>query len=171
MFDRWARVYLRGSGALVQTLAAAALVTMVLINSAEIVWRFSFSRGLNWVHELSMVIAMTLYFLVYAMIAKDREYIRIELFARALPPSGRRRLSVVIRLSVLVFHGLVAWYATRTVQFAALFETPILGWPESVFYAPLAIGCADIVVTECIYLAWQLRGIESSDEGRTGILT
>ena len=125
---------------------------MVVINTAEIGYRFLYSRSLNWVQELSIVIAMTLYFLVYSLIAKDREYIRIELFTRLLAPRARERLDIAIRLLVLVFHSMVVWYALKTAKFAALFETPVLGWPEWVFYAPIAIGCADIVVTELIYL-------------------
>ena len=142
---------------------------MVAINAAEIGHRLLFTRGLNWVQELSIILAMTLYFFCYALIAKDREYIRIELFSRLFGPRGRRWLPIAIRLVVLVFQAMVAWFAFRSAQFAALFETPVLGWPEWVLLAPLAAGCADIVLTEVIYLVWQLRGIEVVDE-RAGVL-
>ncbi len=148
---------------------------MVAINAAEIAHRFFFTRGLNWVQELSIILAMTLYFFAYALIAKDREYIRIELFARLLGREGRRRLSIATRLLVLVFQAMVAWYAVKTTKFAALFETPVLGWTEVVFYAPMAVGCADIVLTELIYLVWQLRGIEATERHdareHTGVLS
>ena len=133
---------------------------MVAINTAEIATRFFFTHSLNWVQELSIILAMVLYFLVYGLIAKDREYIRVEVFARSLGPAGRRRLSIATRMLVLVFQAMVAWFAWKTARFAALFETPVLGWPEWVFYAPVAIGCADIVVTELFFLARQLRGDE-----------
>ena len=142
---------------------------MVAINAAEIGHRVLFTRGLNWVQELSIILAMTLYFFCYALIAKDREYIRIELFSRLLGPRGKRVLAIATRVVVLSFQALVAWFALRSAQFAALFETPVLGWPEWVLLAPLAAGCADIVATELIYLYWQLRGIEVVDE-RAGIL-
>ena len=144
---------------------------MVAINSAEIAYRFSFTRGLNWVQELSIILAMTLYFFAYALIAKDREYIRVELFARMLGPAGRRRLGIATRLVVIVFHCMLVWYAAKTTKFAALFETPVLGWPEWVFYAPMVAGCADIVVTELVYLSWQLRGIDADQREHRGILT
>jgi TRAP-type C4-dicarboxylate transport system permease small subunit len=143
---------------------------MVAINAAEIGHRLLFTRGLNWVQELSIILAMTLYFFVYALIAKDREYIRIELFSRLFGPRGKRVLAIAIRVVVVVFQALVAWFALRTAQFSAMFETPVLGWSEWVLFAPLALGCTDIVVTELIYLYWQLRGIEVVDE-RAGILT
>jgi TRAP-type C4-dicarboxylate transport system permease small subunit len=143
---------------------------MVAINAAEIFHRVAFTNSLNWVQELSLVLAMTLYFMVYALIAKDRAYIRIDLAARLLAPKGRRVLALAIRTVILAFHALLAWYAIRAVQFAALFETPILGWGEWVYYLPLAVGCADIVLTELIYLAWQVRGIELP-ETRAEVLT
>jgi TRAP-type C4-dicarboxylate transport system permease small subunit len=145
------------------------LAAMVAINGAEIVHRLLFVRGLNWVQEVSIILAMTLYFFVYALIAKDREYIRIDLFSRLLGARAKRVHATVVRLVVLVFQATVAWYAFRTARFAAIFETPVLAWPEWILYAPLAAGCADIVVTEAIYLLWQLRGIEVPEE-RAGIL-
>ena len=165
-----AQSYFRYSRAAVQAIAVLVLAAMVAINSAEILYRVVFTRGINWVQELSIILAMTLYFLTYALIAKDREYIRIDLFARALPPRGQHVLAVAIRLVVLAFHLLLAWYAVKALKFTAMFETPVLSWPEYVFYLPLALGCADIVVTELIYLVWQLRGVEVR-EHRAAILT
>jgi TRAP-type C4-dicarboxylate transport system permease small subunit len=144
---------------------------MLAINTAEIAHRVVFTRGLNWVQELSIILAMVLYFLAYALIAKEREYIRVELFARLLGPEGRRRLSIATRLLVLVFQAMVAWFAWRTARFAALFETPVLSWPEWVFYAPVAIGCADIVITEAIFLVWQLRRVELPASQGHGVLS
>jgi TRAP-type C4-dicarboxylate transport system permease small subunit len=143
---------------------------MVAMNSAEIVHRLFFTRGLNWVQELSIILAMTLYFLVYALIAKDREYIRIDLVARFLGRQNRRALAIAIRLVVLAFQGMLAWTAVKTTQFSIMFETPVLGWSEWVFYAPLAVGCADIFATELVHLAWQLRGVELEEEC-AGIVT
>lgn len=158
------------SAAVIQAIAILVLGTMVAINTAEIMHRVVFTNSLNWVQELSLVLAMTLYFLVYALIAKRQEYIRINLVTRWLRPAGQRRFSMLVRVLVLAFHALVAWYAVRAVQFAAMFETPILGWGEWVYYLPLAVGCTDIVVTELIYLAWQWRGI-ALPEQRPEVLT
>jgi len=154
----------------VEAIAIIVLMAMVAINASEILHRVAFTNSLNWVQELSLVLAMTLYFMVYSVIAKSQGYIRIDLVARMLGRTGQRLLALAIRLVILAFHGLVAWYAVRSVQFAAMFETPILGWGEWVYYLPLAVGCTDIVITELIYLAWFLRGIEVADK-RPEVLT
>ena len=64
---------------MIQAIAIIVLGTMVAINTAEIGHRVFYTNSLNWVQELSLVLAMTLYFLVYALIAKRQEYIRINL--------------------------------------------------------------------------------------------
>jgi len=156
---RAARAYLRYSKLAIEVIALTVLGTMVVINTTEIIYRFVYVGGLYWVQELSIILAMTLYFLVYAWIAKDREYIRIELFARTLGPAARERLSIANRLVVLLFQGMLVWYASKTAIYAGMFETSVLSWPETVYFVPLVIGCADIVATELIYLFWQLRGI------------
>ena len=162
--------YLRQSKLAVQTVVTLALAMMVAINAAEILHRVLYTRGLNWVQELSIILAMYLYFLSYALIAKDREYIRVDLLARVLPPQGQRVLAIATRLLVLGFHATLAWYAVTAVRFTSMFETSVLSWPEYVFFLPLAVGCTDIVVTECLFLSWQLRGIEVV-ETRAGVLT
>lgn len=168
---RAAQAYLKYSRGAIEVIAFVVLVAMVVINTAEITYRFLFHGGLSWVQEVSIVLAMVLYFLVYAWVAKDREYIRIELLVRVLRPVWRRRFSIGTRVLVLVFHGMLVWYGTQTTVYSRLFETPVLGWPEVVFYAPLALGCADIVITELIYLVWQLRGtVDPRTEEHMGVL-
>jgi TRAP-type C4-dicarboxylate transport system permease small subunit len=164
------QTYLRVSAAAIQWVAVAVLGLMVAINATEILYRTVFTRGLNWVQELSLVLAMVLYFLTYALIAKNREYIRIELLAARLSIPRRRIFNMIVRLIVLAFHACIAWYALRTVQFAAMFELPILGWGEWVYYLPLVVGCVDIVITESVFLFWQLRG-EDIEEHHAEALT
>lgn len=170
-FDRACSAYLRGSGLALRVLGVLALALMVGSHALEIGWRFVHSRGLSWVHEFSLIAAMVLYFLMYAEIAKQRDYVRLDLLEQRLPAGARRHLSTFIRLVVLVFHALAAWYAVVTARFAAAFDTTVLEWPETVFYVPLALGCADIVLTEAIHLWRHLRGQGDEDRAAPRVLT
>jgi TRAP-type C4-dicarboxylate transport system permease small subunit len=162
--------YLLYSRRAVLLIAGSSLGLMVAINFAEILHRVLAGGGLSWVHELSIILAVNLYFLTYALIAKDREYIRIEYFVRGFSPRGQHVLAIALRLILLGFHGTLVWFASKAVAFTAMFDTPVLAWPEFVFYLPLALGCADVVVTEIIYLVWQLGGVHVEDE-RAVVLT
>lgn len=170
-FDRACSAYLRGSGLVLRVLGVLALALMVGSHALEIGWRFFHERGLSWVHEFSMIAAMVLYFLMYAEIAKQRDYVRLDLLEQRLPAGARRHLSTFIRLVVLAFHALVAWYAVGTARFAAAFDTTVLEWPETVFYLPLALGCADIVLTETIHLWRHLRGQDEGERAAPRVLT
>ncbi|MBI1776743.1 MAG: TRAP transporter small permease subunit [Proteobacteria bacterium] len=151
-FDRLAKAYLRFSGAVLRWAAMLLLSAMVAINATEVVWRAATGGGLGWTQELSIILAMALYFLCYALVAKDGEYIRVEILFNAFPAALQRPLSVLIRLVVIVFHGMVFWFTLWTMRFVGMFDTPVLQWPESVFYAPLAVGAFDIALTEVIRL-------------------
>lgn len=170
-FDRACSAYLRGSGLALRVLGVLALALMVGSHALEIAWRFFNQRGLSWVHEFSLIAAMVLYFLMYAEIAKQRDYVRLDLLEQRLPAGARRHVSTFIRLVVLAFHALVAWYAVGTARFAAAFDTTVLEWPETVFYVPLALGCADIVLTEAIHLWRHLRGQGEEDRAAPRVLT
>ncbi|MGE0798701.1 MAG: TRAP transporter small permease [Lautropia sp.] len=158
-FDRWSMAYLLASAKLVRAVGALALVVMVGSHALEIVWRQVNGRGLSWVHEFSIIVAMLLYFFMYAEVSKTRDYVRLELLEQHLSPRSAAALAGVIRVLVLGFHLLVAWFAFESVRFAANFETTVLGWPETVYVLPLAVGCTDIAVTEAIHLARHLLGL------------
>ncbi len=157
-FDRWSANYLVVSGKVLRMLGGLALITMVGSHGLEVLWRLLFSRGLNWVHEFSLIVAMVLYFLMYSEVAKQGDYVRLDYLERRIAERAARHLTTVIRILVLAFHASVAWFAFGTARFAAGFTTTILEWPETVFYLPLAVGCADIVLTEAIFLVRHLRG-------------
>lgn len=163
VFDRACNAYLRGSGLALRILGVLALVLMVGSHTLEILWRLRYSSGLSWVHEFSLIVAMVLYFLMYAEISKQRDYVRLDLLERRLPDVARHHLSTFIRLVVIGFHAFVAWYGVVTARFAAAFDTTVLQWPETVFYVPLALGCADIVLTEIIHL-WRHLNRQGGEE-------
>lgn len=171
VLDRACSGYLRASGLALRVLGVLALALMVGSHTLEIVWRLLYSRGLSWVHEFSLIAAMVLYFLMYAEIAKQRDYVRLDLLEQRLPAMARHHLSTFIRLTVLAFHALVAWYAVGTARFAAAFDTTVLEWPETVFYLPLALGCADIVLTESIHLWRHLRDGDAGDRTSPRVVT
>jgi TRAP-type C4-dicarboxylate transport system permease small subunit len=169
-FDRWSRVYMRVTRQALEALGILALGLMVLVNGAEIGFRAFASQSLHWVHELSIALAMFIYFALYATIAKDRSYIRLEVF-EAGGTALARPAAIIGGVLVIVFQLLLFSLAWHAAKFAWLFETPILHLPESVYLIPLVIGCGDIVVSEIIHLVRILLGRPEEEKVRAGILT
>lgn len=156
--DTVLRAYLSVTKRIIVAVAVGVLMLMVAVNGLEIVGRGLFQRSFNWVQEVSILAAMWIYFFAYALIAKDEEYIRVDFLANMLSEPRRRAVSILARLVTIGFHATVTWYAVETYRFLSLFRTSVLDWPESLFVLPILLGAADIVVTELIYLRWQLAG-------------
>lgn len=150
--------YLAVSRRIVLAVSIAVLAAMVAINGLEITGRALFQTSFSWIQEVSIVGAMWVYFFAYALIAKDEEYIRVDLFANLAGPRARQAIGILARLLTIAFHGIVAWFALETWKFLGLFRTSVLDWPESLFVLPILIGAVDIFLTELIHLRRQLLG-------------
>jgi len=153
--DRIGGVYLGFSRLVLLAVSIFMFATMVVVNAVEIAGRALFSTSFSWVQEISILAAMWVYFFAYALVAKNNEYIRIDLISRYLAPAANRGLDAFARLVVLAFHAVVLWFGIETFRFLGLFTTSVLDWPESLFVLPIVLGSADIVLTEAI----RLRGI------------
>jgi TRAP-type C4-dicarboxylate transport system permease small subunit len=150
--DSVLRRYLAVSKRAIGVASIVMLVYMVAANGLEIGGRNLFGLSFGWVQETSILAAMWVYFLAYALIAKDGEYIRVEFFVDRLGDAWRARVTLLARLLTMAFYGIVFWFAIETHAFLGLFRTSVLDWPESLFVLPLLLAAFDIVVTETIYL-------------------
>lgn len=156
--DRVLLSYLAVSKRVVLIVSIAFLALMVAVNGFEIVGRGLFGRSFVWVQEVSIMSAMWVYFFAYGLVAKDEEYIRVDLFASMTGPAVKAAISLFARLATIAFHAVVVWFGIEAWRFLELFRTSILDWPESLFVLPILIGAADILITECIHLRTSLAG-------------
>jgi TRAP-type C4-dicarboxylate transport system permease small subunit len=150
--------YLRISSSVVRFVAMAMIIAMTGVSALEIGARAFLGISLAWAQEVSILAAMWVYFFAYAMVAKQHDYIRVEFLVGLLPAAGQRAVALAGRVVVIGFYAMVCWYSVRTVGFLSLFHTDVLELPEYLLVLPLLFGTFDIVVTELIYLYWQLRG-------------
>lgn len=162
--DRALRSYLVASKRVVLTVSIAFLALMVAINGLEIVGRGLFGRSYVWVQEVSIMSAMWVYFFAYGLIAKDEEYIRVDLFATFAGPAVKVATALFARLATIAFHATVLWVGIEAWRFLGLFRTSILDWPESLFVLPILIGAADILITELIHLKTSLTDLKLEPE-------
>jgi TRAP-type C4-dicarboxylate transport system permease small subunit len=102
--------------------------------------------------------AMWTYFFAYALMSKHFEYLRVEILFGLFPLTLRRVLAVINRMGVILFFGLITWFGIGQFGFLSLFKTNVLEVPEYVMILPMVAGAIDVVLTETIYLVWQLRG-------------
>jgi TRAP-type C4-dicarboxylate transport system permease small subunit len=158
LWNRVLRGYLTISRIAILAVAMFMLCFMVGVTAINIFLR-TFNLGdIQSTQELSILCAMWVYFAAYALIAKEDGYVRIEFIANALPALIGRTLGVLARIATLVFQITVFVFTFWALKFAAMFETNVLQWPESLFYLPLLVGAGDIVITELIHLVRVVAG-------------
>lgn len=156
--DRAGDAYLRVSAGVVQAGSILALSGMVAINAVNIVSRGIFHADMEWTQEISILLAMVVYFFSFALISKRNSDIRIDFVVHMLPAVWQPVLGLLNRFLVLAFQAVVLWCAIVTCGFVRIFRTPVLELSEALFFIPVIAGAADILLTELIYLHRQARG-------------
>ena len=156
--DRAGDAYLRASARVVQAGSVLALGAMVAINAVNIVSRGVFHADMEWTQEISVLLAMVVYFFSFALISKLNSDIRIDFVVHMLPLAWHRPLGLLSRFLVFAFQAVVLWCAIVTLGFVRIFRTPVLELSEALFFVPVIAGAADIMLTELIYLHRQVQG-------------
>ena len=156
--DEAFRLYIKYSEVVVRVVSALALLLMTLVSALEVIMRGLFGVSLAWAQELSILAAMWVYFFAYALLAKRYDYLRVELIFDMLPLPARTIIAPLSRAVVILFFGMVFVMAVGQLGFLSLFRTNVLEVPEYVMTVPIILGALDIILTELIYLYWQLRG-------------
>ncbi len=156
-------LYIRVTGFTLNGIAMVMFVVMLGANAYNILLRGAFNQGIMWHQEISIMAAFWIYFAAYALLSKEDGFIRVEFLVDRLPPRVQRVAAILIAAAVITFHVILLRLCVITLEVVSIYETPILEWPEYIYYIPLTVGTADIIVTECIHL---LRSLAFPDRPR-----
>ena len=142
--------------ALAGLLAAAILAVLAY----DLVARNVFNSPTLWALDVSRFLLLFLFFLALAPALESGAHVSVDLLPLALGEKGRRFLSVLARLLVLVFGAFLMWQVLRTTFEAfvdnSLFPTVIALRLKHVYWiAPL--GVAQFLLTAAALLAEDLR--------------
>ena len=164
-FDHGFEIYLKTSGFLLNGIAIVMFCVMLGANAYNIFLRSVLGAGIMWHQEISIMAAFWIYFAAYGLLSKEEGYISVEFLFDRLAPRAQRLALIGIRFAVIAFHVIMFRYCLITFEVVSIYETPILEWPEFVYYIPLAVGTFDIILTESVYL---LRFLAFPERARGG---
>lgn len=113
----------------------------------QVVMRFVFNKPLSWSDELIVILYVFSMFWAGAFLLKEKDHVMLDLLYEHLPPQGKRAFSVAYSLLI---GGLFLWAVPASysyVRFMMREDTPVLGIPFGLVFAPfilflLAIGVA-----------------------------
>jgi TRAP-type C4-dicarboxylate transport system permease small subunit len=130
----------------VVALAALALVGLVAVQAWQVFARYVLNDSPSWTEPVTLVLlTAAMSFGAAAGVHNDRHF-AFTLLADAAPPALRRVLFVFTKLIVVLLGAELAWWSF--VLFRSGFDVRAAGaaFPESLPYAPVALGGALMVV-------------------------
>jgi TRAP-type C4-dicarboxylate transport system permease small subunit len=140
------RTYLARSGQVLAITVVAALAGMLLVNGLSVASRTVGLGSIHWAHEISIVLALCVYFVGYGLVIRSQAEIRVEFLSKRLPPTANALLRIVgglIQLGLYLFVGYLAFqYARR----ASMLSMPMTGASEAWTFVPIVIGFLDAAV-------------------------
>jgi TRAP-type C4-dicarboxylate transport system permease small subunit len=123
----------------------AGLTVMTLVLFAQVVARYLFDSGLSWSEELARYTMIWVVYLGTAVVYRDNSHISVTALEESLSPKVRLYLKLFQKTVSLVFVGLIGWFASRTLELAALQSSPNMSIPMNYIYLVFPISSVLII--------------------------
>ena len=135
------------------------LAALIVTPLAQITMRGVFNVPLAGAEELAKYFLICLTFLAASYVTREGGQIRMEEFQFLLPPKPRWILQLAIEVSGVAVFGVLFVASVVTVMRNLNSVTPVLEIPFWLFFAPLVVGSALLVVETLAMLAhtWKAR--------------
>jgi TRAP-type C4-dicarboxylate transport system permease small subunit len=147
----------------VRRTSVVLLAALVVTPLAQITMRGVFNVPLAGAEELAKYFLICLTLLAGSYVTREGGQIRMEEFQFLLPPKPRWILQLVIEASGVAVFGILFVASVVTVTRNLNSVTPILEMPFWLFFAPLVVGSALLVMETLAMLAhtWRRRRPEA----------
>ena len=113
---------------------------MILLISAQVVFRYCFNNPLSWTEELARLFFVFGTFMAAAAAVRRRSHISIEVVFERLPSQMRAYIHVLNQLLVLIFTVTVFITSFPILKASYTILTGALRFPVTLFYAPVTIS-------------------------------
>jgi TRAP-type C4-dicarboxylate transport system permease small subunit len=134
------------------------LTIMTLVLFAQVAARYFFNSGLSWSEELSRYIMIWVVYLGAAVVYKDNSHISVTALEETLGAQARLYLNLFQKAVSMVFIGLVGWYSSLTLEFAAMQTSPNMLIPMNYVYMVFPISSVLIILHLIISIIDDLSG-------------
>ena len=147
----------------VRWISLVLLALLIVTPLAQITMRGVFNVPLAGAEELAKYFLICLTFLAASYVTREGGQIRMEEFQFLLPPKPRWILQLAIEISGIAVFGVLFVASVVTVTRNLNSVTPVLEIPFWLFFAPLVLGSALLVVETLAMLVhtWRRRRPEA----------
>jgi len=136
--------------------AALMMLLIVLVVSAQIVFRYAVNSSLSWSEEISRYFFAWMIFVGATLAIKENKHIKVDLFYDMLDGSARRIVDIIIYSIIILVQG---YFLVFSVQFIikthGTYSTAMQLPMNIVVYPSIAVGC----IVSIWFCARKLAGI------------
>jgi TRAP-type C4-dicarboxylate transport system permease small subunit len=162
MLDRALKFLDRGFGALSEALVAA----IVLVLTAQIVFRYAFNSSILWSEEVATWCMVWTVYMGAASLMSRWQHVHIPMFVQRLPLSVRPYVIVTAKIATLAACLLVTWYGIVVVDGTYNLTSQSTGVSTSWIKLAIPIGMAAMAVFALSHVVADLRAIRRGDLSR-----
>lgn len=151
-----------------EIVACVAVTVVVLAVSWGVVTRYITAQPAAWASEIATLGFAWVVFFGSAACMKYRLHPAIDVLVDRLPAGARRAVRVFNHLLLLSFLAFMTWFGTRFAIAAWDSPSPVLRWPQTWLYGPVALCSALMAVRYLQVLAGRVWEIDAARETHAG---
>lgn len=126
---------------------AACMITIVLINGAEIFSRYVLDTSLFFVYEITILLANWMYFIGFCLVFDRSRDIEIEFFMNFIPSKWQKYIQMVTKTGVFFFLMMVGYYTFELMTIQSRHSTEGLNIPNHFFSMPVFVGTMSMMLS------------------------
>lgn len=125
---------------------AAMLLFIAALTLVQVFYRYVLNNALSWSAELTRIVFIWMTFIASGVAINRRRHLRIDTFVNLVPHRLQLVIDLLVHFVAVAFFAFLALRAFDLAQRAANTVTGALRWPRTVFFLPVGIGGALIVL-------------------------
>ena len=151
-----------------EIIAGIAVVIVVLAVSWGVITRYITAQPATWASEIAVLGFAWVVFFGAAACIKYRLHPAIDLLTNRLPESWQRLTRLFNHLLLLTFFAFMTWFGTRFAIDTWDSPTPVLRWPQTWLYGPVALCSALMAIRYVQVLRGRVWRIDATRDTNAG---
>jgi TRAP-type C4-dicarboxylate transport system permease small subunit len=127
-----------------------AMAFIILLNVYGISSRYFLNRPIMYIHELTILVAVWLFFIGMGLVFKAHSELHVEFLVRHFPKRLRLINDLFVDVMIFFFVVVLAWKTWKFIPFTRT-EVPVLsfalGLRDEIYFYPIGLGAISIFLT------------------------
>lgn len=142
-------------------ISVSSLVVIVLLNSVNLVLRWSLDRPIEWVLEVSLILFVYSVMFILPVIYRDKQFIQMHLIEEIISKGAAKYLNLVVEVIILTFLVYLLLISIKLSAGQISMLSRGLGIPRIYITLPVPIGASLAFLVGISNIAHQIYGMRS----------